>query len=123
MTMSPSRYPRVAASFHERRRAMRRASSLLERLVYALGADPVFTDAVLGDLAEERARREERQSAIAARWWYVREAFRSTPHLLWNAARHGGSRGRRRAAMVIALAALAPVRSRASRHLDRRSTG
>ena len=64
---------------------------------------------MLGDLAEERARRESEGSGVAARWWYAREAFRSAPHLLWNAVRHGDAHGRARALSVIASVALVPA--------------
>jgi hypothetical protein len=78
-------------------------------VLHGLGAHPAFADAVLGDLAEERASREAEGGTVAARWWYAREAFRSAPHLLWNAVRHGGPRGRARAAAVLAAVALVPI--------------
>jgi hypothetical protein len=82
---------------------------LAERLLHSLGAHPAFADALLGDLAEERARRAAEQGSTAARWWYAREALRSAPHLLWNALRHGGPRGRARAAVALAAVALVPT--------------
>ena len=45
---------------------------------------------------------------MAAGWWYAREAFRSAPHLLWNALRHGGAGGRTRATAVLVGMALVP---------------
>jgi hypothetical protein len=84
-------------------------SSWSERVLLGLGAHPAFADAVLGDLAEERGRREAVDGPVAAQCWYVREAFRSAPHLLCNALRHGGAGGRARAVAVLAGAALVPV--------------
>lgn len=81
----------------------------VEHMLHSLGAHPSFADAVLGDMAEERARRAAEDGAGAARWWYACEAFRSAPHLLWNAALHGGFHGRVRAAALLAAAACAPI--------------
>ena len=106
---SPNRAPRIAASLRERRDALRPPVPLVEQLLHALGAHPAFADAVLGDLAEERARREAEQGALAARWWYAREALSAVPHLLGNAVRHGGAAGRARVAAVLAGAALVPA--------------
>jgi hypothetical protein len=107
--MSERRLPRMTMPFGEGRHAASPASSSTERLLQSLGAHPSFSDAVLGDLAEERARREAESSALAARCWYASEAFRSVPHLLWNALRHGGPRGRVRAASVLAAVACIPA--------------
>ena len=60
---------------------------VLERLLLAIGADPAFTDAVLGDLAEEHALRAARDGPAAARAWYVIESLRSVPHLVQSRAR------------------------------------
>ena len=79
--------------------------SRLERLLSRIGADPAFVDAVLGDLAEERAARTITDGARAARLWYAREALRSMPHLVASAMR--GESGRRRARLVLSLAAIA----------------
>lgn len=79
---------------------------LSERLLQALGAHPSFAESVLGDLAEERARVAEEAGEAAARWWYLGEGMRSAPHLLWNALRHGGVRGRARAGAVLGVLAL-----------------
>jgi hypothetical protein len=57
-------------------------TSRAQRLVQAVGADPAFVEAVLGDLAEEYALRVACDGYVVALWWYVREAFRSTPHLI-----------------------------------------
>lgn len=54
---------------------------LVERVLLSLAAGPVQDD-VLGDLAEEFARRSERDGASHARWWYRREALRTMPHLV-----------------------------------------
>jgi hypothetical protein len=74
-----------------------------------LGADPAFVDDVLGDLAEEHARRTVERGAVAARWWYLAEAVRALPHLAWNALRFGGTRGRARVAAVVAGVAMVPA--------------
>jgi hypothetical protein len=63
-----------------------------ELLLEALGAQPEFRDAVLGDLAEEFALRAQRDGVAAARRWYCREAVRAAPHLVRSWAR--GLRGR-----------------------------
>ena len=107
--MSERRLPRMSVPLDMRRHATSTPSSSLEHLLQSLGAHPSFSDALLGDLAEECARRESEGSRMAARCWYVREALRSTPHLLWNAMRHGGARGRMRAVSVIAWVALVPA--------------
>lgn len=75
----------------------------------ALGVDPAFAADVLGDLAEEHARHEECGGVLAAWCWYALEAGRTTPHLLWNAARHGGVRGRSRVAALSMMLALVPA--------------
>jgi len=61
-----------------------RSRSRAERLLVALGVDPGFAEAVLGDLAEEYAQRLTRDGTGRAMAWYTREAIRSTPHLLWS---------------------------------------
>jgi hypothetical protein len=107
--MTAPRRPRVSASFPPRHGIPGSHQPLTERLLHALGAHPDFADAVLGDLAEERARRAEQAGPMAARWWHAREALRAVPHLLWNAVRHGGSTGRARAAAVLAPLVLLPL--------------
>jgi hypothetical protein len=57
-----------------------------ERLLEALGAEPEFRDALLGDLAEEFAIRTA-SGKRAARRWYWREALRVAPYLLHSWAR------------------------------------
>jgi hypothetical protein len=103
------RHSRRVAPVREPRRGAHEALPWAERVLQGMGAHSGFADALLGDLTEERARRAERQGAIAARWWYAREAFRSVPHLLRNALRHGGARGRARAAAVLSVMALVPT--------------
>jgi hypothetical protein len=71
---------------------------LLERILLAIGADPRFADDVLGDLAEERDERHARQGRLLAGAWYLGEATRAMPHLVWSAARHGTPRARMRLA-------------------------
>jgi hypothetical protein len=80
-------------------------TSGLERLLHLLGADPAFVDAVLGDLAEERAARAITDGARSARLWYARETLRSVPHLVASGMRGAG--GRRRAMQMLGLAAIA----------------
>jgi hypothetical protein len=64
---------------------------------------------VLGDLAEERASRAAREGSVVAHWWYAHQALHSAPHLLWNAVRHGGPRGRARVTVVLLGVALVPT--------------
>lgn len=79
---------------------------LPERVLLALGVDPDFAEAVLGDLAEEYALRALSDGAGAARWWYAREALRSAPHLVQNSLRrwlrHLNPRERARLAAYLA---------------------
>lgn len=77
----------------------------MERALHSIGADPAFVDAVLGDLAEERAERTVSQGARAAQLWYAREALRSMPHLVASAVRVAG--WRRRAMLALWLSAIA----------------
>lgn len=65
----------------------------IESMLEALGAEPRFTDSVLGDLAEEFASRAERDGIASADGWYRREALRAAPHLLWSWARRLRVRG------------------------------
>ena len=83
--------------------------SCTERILQNLGAQREFTDSILGDLAEQRANLAIAHGAAAAQRWYVREALRSAPHLLWNAVRYGGPPGHARVAAMIAVMAIAPV--------------
>jgi len=106
--MTSRRTPRFSMSLRDSRGGNHAPSSWSERVLLGLGAHPVFADAVLGDLAEERGRREAEDGPVAARWWYAREAFRSAPHLLWSALRHGGAGGRTRATAVLVGMALVP---------------
>jgi hypothetical protein len=82
-------------------------TSGFERLLHRLGADPSFVDAVLGDLAEERAARTSTHGARSARLWYAREALRSAPHLVANAVRVASWTRRAVIMTVLAAAALA----------------
>ena len=61
---------------------------LTEQLLASLGATAGFRDPLLGDLAEEFARRVARDGEPAARRWYRREALRAAPHLLYDGVRH-----------------------------------
>jgi hypothetical protein len=75
-------------------------------VLHALGVDPAFAEAVLGDLAEEYAVRAA-CDVNAARQWYAGQVVRSTPHLLWRATRHHDGRAR----LAVALAGAAFVAS------------
>jgi hypothetical protein len=82
------------------------ALSTAERLLQAIGGEARLTDSVLGDLAEEYARRSESDGVRAARLWYAREALRSAPHLIQSALRHGTPHARARIAAVFGALAL-----------------
>jgi hypothetical protein len=109
MTHPRPRAPRIAASLRERRNDFRPLAPWPERLLGALGAHTSFADAVLGDLAEERALRTEQQGHVRAQLRYAHEAARAVPHLLWNAVRHGGSSGRLRVAGLLGGLAAVPT--------------
>ena len=100
--------PRLA-KVHWKRGPKANVFSCTERILQNLGAHREFTDSILGDLAEQRAYLAIAHGAAAAQRWYVREALRSTPHLLWNAVQYGGPLGRARVAAILAVVALAPV--------------
>lgn len=72
-----------------------------DRALLALGSDPAFIADLLGDLSEEYAYRAARDGICAAKWWYVREMVRSTPHLVWSVIRHGTPSARTRLAAYI----------------------
>ena len=82
-------------------------ASRVERLLHSIGADPAFVEAVLGDLAEERAARTIADGPRAAHLWYLREALRSMPHLVASAIR--GASWRRRATLMLCLTAIVSV--------------
>ena len=108
--MTTPRQQRLAGSFGWQTSRHRSAPhDLAERLLRGIGADPAFTDDVLGDLTQERARRRDDGGAFAASVWYLAEIVRAVPHLAWNAVRHGGERGRARVFAIVAAIALAPV--------------
>ena len=83
------------------------STPLTDRALLALGGDPAFIADLLGDLREEYTYRAAHNGVYFARWWYVREVVRSTPHLVWNAIRHGTPNTRARLAAVI-LAVVVP---------------
>jgi hypothetical protein len=87
----------------------RATSPPAEAWLRALGADPAFAEAVLGDLAEEFAERAGRDGAAAARWWYLREALRSAPHLVRSWLRRASPRARARVAACVTLAVVVPA--------------
>jgi len=95
----------LAASSRLQRNGWGQRTPRLERFLHLLGADPSFVDAVLGDLAEERAARAATDGARSARRWYLREVFRSAPHLVASAVR--GTEGRRRALLALYFGAIA----------------
>lgn len=80
-----------------------------EQVLQALGVDPTFAEVVLGDLAEERAERTASDGVGAARRWYVGQALRSAPHLIWSATRHPAGRARMAAVVIGSLAGMALV--------------
>ena len=75
---------------------------LPDRMLGVLGFDRVFIDAVLGDLAEERALRVEKSGALPAGAWHAREVARSLPHWILTAFRRGDLHMRLRIAGVLA---------------------
>ena len=95
MAPSPSRHPKTATM------AKANSALLTDRTLLALGGDPDFIADVLGDLSEEYTYRAAHDGVYAARLWYVREVLRSTPHLVWNAIRHGTPAARARLAAYI----------------------
>ena len=108
--MTMPRSSRVSPALRRYASSNRTASQpVIERVLRFLGADLPFAEDVLGDLAEERERRRVQQGSALARWWFVREALRSAPHLALNSVRHGGQRGRARVAIAIAVLALVPT--------------
>jgi len=93
-------------SIHARRPTIAtepKANSALvtECVLMALGGDPAFIADLLGDLREEYSYRAARDGVNTARFWYLREMARSTPHLVWNAIRHGTPSARARLAAFI----------------------
>jgi hypothetical protein len=53
-----------------------------ETILRSLGARAIFSEPMIGDLAEGFVLRVEREGAGAARRWYFRETIRAVPHLL-----------------------------------------
>jgi len=100
MRSIPSRQPSVTS-------AQKTKSALVtERALLALGGDPAFITDLLGDLSEEYTYRAAHDGVYTARLWYIREVVRSTPHLVWNAMRHGTPSARARlAAWILAVVA------------------
>jgi hypothetical protein len=60
---------------------------LAERLLDGLSGSTAFSEGVIGDLAEEHARRVARDGDGSAWRWYHREALRSAPHIVGDAMR------------------------------------
>jgi len=99
MAPTPSRHPRIATA------TSANSLSLVDRVLLALGGDPAFIADLLGDLSEEYEYRAAHDGVYAARLWYARELVQSTPHLVWNAIRHGTPAARARlAASILAVA-------------------
>jgi hypothetical protein len=92
MRSIPSREPSVTTA------PKTKSALVTERALLALGGDPAFITDLLGDLSEEYTCRAAHDGVYAARLWYVREVVRSTPHLVWNAIRHGAPSARARLA-------------------------
>jgi hypothetical protein len=77
------------------------SARVADRVLRALGADPVLIADLLGDLSEEYTQRAEYSGVLAARLWYVREIVRSIPHVVWIIIRHGTPAARARLAAYI----------------------
>ena len=92
MRSTPSREPSVTTA------PKTKSALVTERALLALGGDPAFITDLLGDLSEEYTHRAVHDGVPAARFWYVREMVRSTPHLIRNAIRHGTPSARARLA-------------------------
>ena len=92
MRSIPSREPSVTTA------PKTKSALVTERALLALGCDPAFIADLLGDLSEERTHRAAHDGVAAATFWYVHEMVRSTPHLVWNAIRHGTPSARTRLA-------------------------
>jgi len=92
MRSTPSREPSVTTA------PKTKSALVTERALLALGGDPAFITDLLGDLSEEYTHRAAHDGVPAARFWYVREMVRSTPHLIRNAIRHGTPSARARLA-------------------------
>jgi hypothetical protein len=90
MRSLPSRQPSVTIA------PKTKSALVTERALLALGGDPAFITDLLGDLNEEYTHRAAQDGVHAARLWYLREMVRSTPHLVWNAIRHGTPNARAR---------------------------
>lgn len=108
MPPSPSRHHKVETA------AKANSAMLTDRALLALGGDPAFIADLLGDLSEEYTYRAAHDGVYTARLWYVREVVRSTPHLVWNAIRHGTPAARARLAayilaVIVSLSVLAIV--------------
>jgi hypothetical protein len=95
MRSLPSRQPSVTTA------PKTKSALVTERALLALGGDPTFIADLLGDLSEEYTLRAAHDGVYAARFWYLREMVRSSPHLVWNAIRHGTASERARLAAYI----------------------
>ena len=82
------------------------ATSAVERGLLALGVEPALLDAVLGDLAEERAERTARDGALSATLWFAGETTRTAPHLALATVRHLARHDRGRLARIVGVAAV-----------------
>ncbi len=67
-----------------------------DRVLLALGGEPAFVADLLGDLTQEYTDRKLSDGVWSAGLWYVSELIRSTPHMVWNAVRHGSPAARGR---------------------------
>jgi hypothetical protein len=86
-----------------------RLHSAMESFLVSVGADDIFVEAVLGDLAEEYAELSEHRGVALARLWYAGEALRSAPHVALYALRSGSPRARARLLACVAAIAVVPV--------------
>lgn len=92
----------------DRQPATPRSRAMTEHSLDSLDFDRTLMHDVLGDLAEERARRIVCEGYSAAIWWYVRELARSTPHVAGDVVRRA-LRTQRGRVVVLAIAALVSV--------------
>ena len=84
-----------------------RVPRTMERILEALGADREFSDAVIGDLAEEFAIRASEDGERSARSWYRWESLRVAPYLVRDWWLGLGGKGVARLAGVVLIATVA----------------
>ncbi len=80
-----------------------------ERTLLAVGVQPAFLDATLGDIAEERSGRADTQGSLAAHAWGVMELVRLAPYFLRNAIRYGSPAARARLVALVGAIAIMSI--------------